>query len=477
MENIVLLLTGVFRRVFCGVLVLTAFLCLFTFSAGAAPPSPLLSRIVFDVPQPEPQVAELPSPRYYYCARTTQPPVIDGTLDDACWKTTLPAGDFKRFGREKPVSRQTIVRVLFDDANLYVAYECLEDKLDAVMAAITERDIDKIWRDDSVELFLDPSRNRKYFYQWILNSLGTLWDARCVIKHALGAEVPVVKNELNWNSGAKVKSGRDTDRWIVEARIPFKAMNVPLPAEGDVWGVNFNRHRIVMPENSNWAGLSGKRGNLDPEGFGNLVFGDPRAFIEQWHPGTSLIGTNIVDVQVRNCTDKRFKVKLTLGLNNAPAAESRFTIPANDVGMGTLKYTIASLDSGRLDLSLFDAKKKQCLGNETFSFTPPPVVLCRPSGKKFTANAKEARVFITLFVGPLSLSGTRITVKLTGVDGKVVREQAASPLKSSRLTGYLDLSGLRIGKYLLACEVTDKSGRMLGRAENTIEIIADPFDF
>ena len=59
--------------------------------------------------------------RIYQTERLTTPkPVIDGILDDTCWKTGIWAGDFTQFiptEGGKP-SQPTFVKILYDDKNI-----------------------------------------------------------------------------------------------------------------------------------------------------------------------------------------------------------------------------------------------------------------------------------------------------------------------------------------------------------------------
>ncbi len=57
---------------------------------------------------------------------TDTPPVIDGKLDDACWSQANVVTDFTDYRIEQPAKEQTLVRVLYDDENIYIAFECVE---------------------------------------------------------------------------------------------------------------------------------------------------------------------------------------------------------------------------------------------------------------------------------------------------------------------------------------------------------------
>ena len=63
-----------------------------------------------------------------YASRCSQPPVIDGMLDDASWNLAIPIDEFFQI---EPIefgapSEKTLVKVLYDDQALYIAFENLD---------------------------------------------------------------------------------------------------------------------------------------------------------------------------------------------------------------------------------------------------------------------------------------------------------------------------------------------------------------
>jgi hypothetical protein len=65
--------------------------------------------------------------------RTDTPPVIDGKLDEPCWSKANVATDFTDYRLEEPAREQTLVRILYDDENIYIAFECLEPDPDSIV--------------------------------------------------------------------------------------------------------------------------------------------------------------------------------------------------------------------------------------------------------------------------------------------------------------------------------------------------------
>ena len=87
----------------------------------------------------ETQLAEL---RLYECTRTTQPPTIDGVLDDACWQHADETDAFSRtLGTDdSPPSVQTHFRIVYDEYNVYIGIRCDEPHPERLKANVTEND-------------------------------------------------------------------------------------------------------------------------------------------------------------------------------------------------------------------------------------------------------------------------------------------------------------------------------------------------
>ena len=58
-------------------------------------------------------------------SRTNEAPTIDGKIDDEVWSKAEPLDDFIQFEpyNLSPASVKTEVRVLYDDNNIYIAFE------------------------------------------------------------------------------------------------------------------------------------------------------------------------------------------------------------------------------------------------------------------------------------------------------------------------------------------------------------------
>ena len=71
-------------------------------------------------------------PREYTTKRTDHPPVIDGILDDDCWKTVPMTGNFRMNHPQDdhPATYDTQFGILYDNNNLYVEVRAFDPEPD-----------------------------------------------------------------------------------------------------------------------------------------------------------------------------------------------------------------------------------------------------------------------------------------------------------------------------------------------------------
>ena len=109
--------------------------------------------------------------------RTAEPPVVDGRLDDAAWKT--PPLDLPEWVTYNPVrgqklAQKTEVRITYDDSGLYFAFHCLDPEPAKVRATLSRHD--QLFNDDWVGLSLDAIGNGQQSYDLFVNPLGVQGD-------------------------------------------------------------------------------------------------------------------------------------------------------------------------------------------------------------------------------------------------------------------------------------------------------------
>lgn len=182
-----------------------------------------------------------PIPRYDV-KRATGPIVIDGKVDDAAWAAASPPVSLQFLWDNQTGPKQpTLVRLLWDDQYLYVAYEAEDTD---VFATLENRD-DAVYREDALEIFINPRPDQLGIYYGLeINAKGVyydylLHDSTAFFKHFdfQGLQIaPYIDGTLNQRD--------DTDRgWSLEVAIPWGNFEVlsRRPQVGSVWTANLNR--------------------------------------------------------------------------------------------------------------------------------------------------------------------------------------------------------------------------------------------
>jgi len=222
-------------------------------------------------------MAQTPVPRYE-AKRAIGPITIDGKLDDKAWQAA-PAVEFVfPWEFQTGAKQKTRARILWDDSFLYVGYEC-DDK--DIVALHQERD-DPTYRDDAVEVFINPKPSQTGVY------FGLEMNARAVLYDYLMSDAQYVFKRFNMQ-GVQLASfirgtlnvrGDEDQGWSLEVAIPwvnFEELS-KRPNPGDVWTANLNRWDGVEPNRrlSMWSeSLAPRPSPHVPARFGQLVFVQP----------------------------------------------------------------------------------------------------------------------------------------------------------------------------------------------------------
>ncbi len=193
--------------------------------------------------------------------RAEEPPNIDGELSEALWDRADVLTDFITWGGSSTAQYLTRARVVHDGADLYVALECVQDTSNLVTLA-APRD-GSTWKDDSVEIFMNPERDSYEYGQFIINAAGAFFDQWRQREEQTYAEALAHDFDADW--ATKVQP----DRWTAELRLPLSELGVD-PAHDQLLPINFVRNVQGSPsEISAW--FASIRAHADPMARGWIV--------------------------------------------------------------------------------------------------------------------------------------------------------------------------------------------------------------
>ena len=178
--------------------------------------------------------------------KTDSPIDVDGLLDEPIWKSAPEAKNFIQLEPEngKSASERTIVKVLFDDKNVYFGFWCYDSEPEKIVGRMTKRDTD-IRSDDSVYVLLDTFHDRRTCYYLNTNLLGTQLDGRI-------SENGRTTN-ATWDGIWKSAAQRTDFGWTAEFAIELSSIKYE-PGENKTWGLSLGRRIPRKLEFSFWTG-------------------------------------------------------------------------------------------------------------------------------------------------------------------------------------------------------------------------------
>ncbi|MBT4099550.1 MAG: carbohydrate-binding family 9-like protein [Gemmatimonadetes bacterium] len=192
--------------------------------------------------------------------RAPGPIKIDGQVDNIWKKAESVDFVFPWNDTAAEDAQSTQARMLWDDDNLYLLFECVDPFLDS---EVTEKD-GPVYQEDAVEIFATPrAEDVTAYFGYEMNINGALLDYMAFE----GGEQHTKSIHFNWeNEGVEIATSfdgtlndhADTDAgWILEMVIPFDNFRhlggtIP-PVEGDVWRLNLNRTKGYNGQFSQWS--------------------------------------------------------------------------------------------------------------------------------------------------------------------------------------------------------------------------------
>ena len=183
----------------------------------------------------------LKQPVYVTTRLVTPRPVIDGKLDDECWKHGNWAGDYHQFlpnEGAKP-TYPTEHNIQYDDKNLYIAFRAYDPEPDKIHKYADLRDVIV---GDMVGVNFDSYRDYRTGFEFTVSAWGQKIDL--VLFNPINWD-------FNWNAVWKTKVGMEDSAWVTEIEVPLSQLRYSNKDE-QVWGLHTWRWIDRLQEESNW---------------------------------------------------------------------------------------------------------------------------------------------------------------------------------------------------------------------------------
>ncbi len=196
---------------------------------------------------------------------------IDGRLDDPDWVRAAHTKAFVKATNGARSSLRTKASVMYDTTTLFLGFECQDDNLHSTY----KRRDDPLWKQDAVEIFIDPPGRGRDYLEFQVSPAGKLFDTK-VRLHP--------KRDDSYDGKARAAVHRrgtlndDSDRdqgWTAELAIPLSSLAPTPPQPGHSWRLNMFRLDDRLEKQRAFLAWSPPMANTThiPNRFGTITFG------------------------------------------------------------------------------------------------------------------------------------------------------------------------------------------------------------
>ena len=244
--------------------------------------------------------------REILAVKVENPPTIDATLDDACWKIAPQADNFTHVRTGNPVEDDSKVKLVYTDEAIYVGWHLYDSRPDKTVARQTQDHV-RFGKttEDWVSFSIDPFHTHRFSNRTFF--MANPFGKKYVHSPARNS------NETEWMEQWNVAANIVEDGWVVEMEIPWQMLDYPDTTEPIRMGINFDRGQTRTNEHSWWSNIgvrefykndghwlnvlpppksSGMQGLLDA--FETEEYGVPKVLVHD--NNVSLVGGDIFDL-------------------------------------------------------------------------------------------------------------------------------------------------------------------------------------
>ena len=196
----------------------------------------LCAALTLQSPPPDgaPALAGRPvgAPNTVTAVRVQRAPALDGRLDDPAWALAPAVTDLRQTDPAEgaAVSEATEVRILYDEAAVYIGARLFDRTPAKIVRRLARRDASS--HSDEFRVFLDSYHDRRTAFEFIVNAAGVKRDI------LIGADGAF--DDASWDPVWQAAVSIDSLGWSAEIRIPLSQLRFA-KEQDQVWGVHFVR--------------------------------------------------------------------------------------------------------------------------------------------------------------------------------------------------------------------------------------------
>ncbi len=199
----------------------------------------------------------------YNATFAPEPPTVDGTLDDAIWRTATSITEFVQVAPVEgdPATEDTEVFVAFDSTHLYLGMHAHYSNPGMMRASRVDRDRAS-YSDDTISVYFDTFLDQQRAFVFTLNGYGVQGDSLMGGSGGGGFRGGggfggggVPRGDRSWDALFESSGTLVDDGWTAELAIPFKSLRYPTSDEHR-WGFQIARSIRDKNETVVWAPVS-----------------------------------------------------------------------------------------------------------------------------------------------------------------------------------------------------------------------------
>ncbi|SNR31587.1 DUF5916 domain-containing protein [Lutibacter flavus] len=183
--------------------------------------------------------------------RVSNPPKIDGILDDIAWENCDIAKNFVMFrpssGTPENENQKTEVKVVYDDEAIYFGAYLYDDKPNEIPKQFANRD--NFGAVDWFGIMLNPNNDSQNDTEFFIQASGNQADAK---SNAFNEDFSW---SAVWDSEVKIVE----NGWIIEVKIPYSSLRFS-NQEVQTWGLNFHRRFSKSRDQYTWNFIDRTKG-------------------------------------------------------------------------------------------------------------------------------------------------------------------------------------------------------------------------
>jgi len=186
-----------------------------------------------------------------HAARATSEINVDGRLTEPTWDLAVPITEFIQAqpNTGAPATERTEVRVLYDDAHIYIGALCYDRDPRALIVKTIERDFPGVLSEDmdAFGVSFDTFHDRRNSFLFFVNPRGGIKDGQ-------GFNDGTTR-DYGWDGIVDLRTTVHDSGWTVEMAIPWNTLRFDPTRDGQSWGANFSRRIRRKNEVAYWAPL------------------------------------------------------------------------------------------------------------------------------------------------------------------------------------------------------------------------------